>query len=227
MREYIFSILPKKVQNRIIRHFPPFLKTFEVKFPDNISIKIKNIDNSETFKYIFWKGYKGYEWGSVKLFMCLSKSSQHTFDIGGYIGYYSLLGGKVNPKTQITVFEPYLKSFEFMKQLFDFNKVHIKTENIAIGDVSGNVKFFLPNRSNSKFPNIGSLKNRFKKGEVYSDRSAQKISVRSATIDDYCKSNGITKLDLIKIDVEGFEPQVIRNGLDVISRCKPDIIAEI
>ena len=105
--------------------------------------------------------------------MCLSKSSHYTFDIGGYIGYYSLLGGKVNPKTQITVFEPYLKSFEFMKQLFDFNKVHIKTENIAIGDVSGNVKFFLPNRSNSKFPNIGSL-NRFKKGEVYSDRSAQK-----------------------------------------------------
>ena len=55
MREYIFSILPKKVQNRIIRHFPPFLKTFEVKFPDNISNKIKNIDNLKRLNIFFGK----------------------------------------------------------------------------------------------------------------------------------------------------------------------------
>ncbi len=38
------------------------------------------------------------------------------------------------------------------------------------------------------------------------------------TIDEYCCENNITNIDLMKIDVEGFEPYVIAGAKNMISK---------
>jgi FkbM family methyltransferase len=49
------------------------------------------------------------------------------------------------------------------------------------------------------------------------------IDVELDALDNY----NIDDVDLIKIDVEGFEDRVIRGALETIKRCRPAIIAEI
>jgi methyltransferase, FkbM family len=47
------------------------------------------------------------------------------------------------------------------------------------------------------------------------------------TIDKFVKEKNIEKLDLVKIDTEGTEPQVLKGMADVIERDRPILICEV
>jgi FkbM family methyltransferase len=50
-------------------------------------------------------------------------------------------------------------------------------------------------------------------------------AVHVTTIDDFVAKNGITKIDFIKMDTEGYEKQIIRGARETIRRDKPVIAA--
>ena len=52
----------------------------------------------------------------------------------------------------------------------------------------------------------------------------EKISVKVKKLDDYCHSNNINKINLIKIDTQGFEEEVLNGALNLIKENKIDII---
>lgn len=58
-------------------------------------------------------------------------------------------------------------------------------------------------------------------------RKAQKISVDSVTLNKFILQNNISSIDLIKIDVETFEPQVMEGFSKYLSAFKPTMIIEI
>jgi FkbM family methyltransferase len=47
------------------------------------------------------------------------------------------------------------------------------------------------------------------------------------TIDGYVEENELSKLDLLKIDVEGYEPRVLRGAQNTIARFRPKIMMEL
>jgi hypothetical protein len=47
------------------------------------------------------------------------------------------------------------------------------------------------------------------------------------TIDNFCKSKKVEKIDFIKIDVEGYELFVLRGGENIIRKSKPVLLIEI
>lgn len=47
------------------------------------------------------------------------------------------------------------------------------------------------------------------------------------TIDDYVTDRGLSRLDLLKIDVEGYEMKVLKGALRSLARFKPRIILEL
>ena len=49
-------------------------------------------------------------------------------------------------------------------------------------------------------------------------------NVNVISLDIFCKNNNIKKIDLIKIDVEGFEKEVIEGGYKTIQDIKPKYI---
>jgi hypothetical protein len=46
-------------------------------------------------------------------------------------------------------------------------------------------------------------------------------------VEGYCRANNISRLDLIKLDVDGFESEVIAGGVDTFQRNRPMICMEL
>lgn len=53
-------------------------------------------------------------------------------------------------------------------------------------------------------------------------RGGEEVNI--TTIDKYCKNLGIEHINLLKIDIEGFEPQVIDGAIDMLKKQKVDLL---
>jgi len=47
------------------------------------------------------------------------------------------------------------------------------------------------------------------------------------TLDGFCLEKSVDRLDVIKIDVEGFEERVLKGGERTLTRCRPTILIEL
>jgi FkbM family methyltransferase len=53
------------------------------------------------------------------------------------------------------------------------------------------------------------------------------FDMKFTTVDKYVTDNGMSSLDILKIDVEGYEPRVLRGARETIARFKPKIMMEL
>lgn len=53
------------------------------------------------------------------------------------------------------------------------------------------------------------------------------LEVSVTTIDEFVRNNSLDKISLIKVDVEGFETEVISGAMDTLKNLKPDLFIEI
>ena len=54
----------------------------------------------------------------------------------------------------------------------------------------------------------------------------ERIKTKIYTMDDYVKEQNLSRLDFIKIDVEGFEWDVLQGGKKTIEKMRPSMIIE-
>ena len=52
----------------------------------------------------------------------------------------------------------------------------------------------------------------------------KKIKAKVSTLDIYCKKNNINNIDLMKIDTQGYEPEVLDGAYEMLSNQKIKII---
>ncbi len=228
MWRLICYLSPAPLSRRLMTIIPPGVKATIIPLSNLDFIKFDHLEKSEILKKIFWMGVEGYEPETTRLFYILAKKSRIILDIGSYIGYYTLISSKSNPFAQIHSFEPFPDSIELQKHFIDINACkNITVHNVAIGSHTGVATFYVPDKSLSKLPNIGSLINRFQQGETFSDRSCYTIRTKCISLDGFICQSNIENLDLVKIDTEETEIDVLLSGRESIRSYKPDIILEI
>lgn len=149
-----------------------------------------------------------FEKETVKAFKDVIRPGMTALDIGGHIGYYTRFFSKlIGNKGHVYVFEPVNENYDLLaKNTKNFKNVTLI--NKAAGDKDGKVSFY------QTFSNTGSH------SLLEVDVKAQKIEVDCMTLDRFAEENNIEEVNIIKIDVEGGEPLVLKGAENLIKRSK-------
>ena len=198
-----------RLSNRLFRK--PMFKKLKTKklIGKDIYIYISP-DNGLVDQHIFM--FKSWELDIVKFFIREFKKGYTFLDIGSNIGYYSLIASKLSPK-KVFAFEPLDFLCDMIHKSIEKNNFkNIEVFNFGLGNKNSKEKIF------SIRDNIGT-------SSIVV--SGNRNEVREITIkkgDEIIKN---TKVDFIKIDVEGFEDEVLK-GLEKTIKKKdmPKIIIE-
>lgn len=141
------------------------------------------------------------------------------FDIGANVGFFSLLAARlVGPSGRIVAFEPVPANAAAIRRNAALNNFqHITAIETAVGDSTGEIELVL-----TRHPGGAS---------IIQDTPSPDITGRTrvplARIDDLHAQGRIPAPNLVKIDVEGAEPAVLRGMESTARRFHPGIICEL
>lgn len=137
------------------------------------------------------------------------------FDVGANIGQSFTKFRFYFPKSTIFCFEPILDTYVMLqKNLIHEKQVYL--ENLAFGEATDTKEVTLFEEWN--------VLNSLKKESMNTSQDARKQIVKIETIQNYCKIKKITKIDLLKIDTEGYELNVLEGAVNLLKEKKISFI---
>ena len=139
-------------------------------------------------------------------------------DVGANVGWHTLLMARlVGPTGKVYAFEPNPTTRTRLSDAVRLNAgSHIDVQEYAVTDYDGMSGFVAP-PAGSLWDGTGRLVN---------DRVSEVQSVKCTTIDSFVHTYCVTRLRLIKIDVEGWELSVMRGARQALATMRPRIIFE-
>jgi FkbM family methyltransferase len=139
-------------------------------------------------------------------------------DIGSNIGYYAVLERmSVGENGKVLAIEPSPIAYSYLNKNISLNHLDIQTFELAISDNNGFVPFL-----RDKCSNLSHIVT-----EVIKQSDGKVMYVPAKTLDSFVKDNGLIKLDLIRMDVEGHEEKILSNAKVTLQKFKPYILVEI
>jgi FkbM family methyltransferase len=137
------------------------------------------------------------------------------FDLGGNIGSFSIWFDFLNKTKPYKgfVFEPDLKNLSLLSNNLKLNSVsNFKIEKFAISGKSGVLKFDI-----SGSPDAYKINN---------DATSNYIEVQSISLSEYSSINKISKIDILKMDIEGGEYSILKDDFDFIKNNVDTVLME-
>jgi FkbM family methyltransferase len=163
--------------------------------------------------------FGSYELPTIRFLRSMLTSNSVCFDIGAQIGYISIEMALIAKEGVVHAFEPEATNVNRLTNNIRLN--HFTNINIiprAVSNYSGTLKLYLSSDHNSgthsTVPTVTNVSEQF-------------VEIPCITLDEYVTQNSITRLDVIKIDVEGGELEVIQGACETLKSLKPTIIMEM
>ena len=148
------------------------------------------------------------------LTQCISriiKPGDICVDIGANYGYYSLLMSSLAGKEGRTIaVEPNPYVFGLLAATASVHSSNIEPVQVAVSDVTGYTTLVIPDN----FFGDASIVERKDKPRLGRSR----VDVKTQTLDELAVQLELPRIDLVKIDVEGAEPQVFSGMKETISK---------
>ena len=202
-RDYLIEKLPKL-----------FIKpaTGEVVVATNFGFRIKldptfdkNIEN-----VIYERGV--YEQGTISVLQQFLNEGDTLIDVGANIGFLSLVGAvKVGRSGHVHSFEPFPSTYSILeenKAINDFE--HLKLHQFALGNENETQIIYPENKNRGG-------------ASIINHVSERGISINVKKLDDFNFENPI---NVLKIDVEGYEFEVLKGAECTVRKDHPKLIIE-
>ena len=166
----------------------------------------------------------GFEPSTLRLYNKLVKSGDVVFDIGANIGSHTLpLARLVGDIGHVYAFEPTDFAINKLHNNLNLNTNLIKRVTVCQAMLVSNENILVEKELFSSWPLVGDNKLHEKhKGQLMVTTGA-----RAATLDNIVKEYNITRIDFIKLDVDGFEYSVLSGGEKTLKKFKPTILMEL
>jgi len=161
----------------------------------NLQIYLRSQADKSIFKEIFeLQEYKEVE-------VIIKSAKDPIIDAGAQAGFFVLYCWALNPEVKIFAIEPDEENLEFLNQHIEINNLkNVEVIPAALAGKSGLRNFFISNDTHNH-----SL---FK---VLVPKINKNIKIKTYNLDDWLSEQGIEKVSLLKLDIEGAEYEVLEN----------------
>lgn len=139
------------------------------------------------------------------------------FDVGSYFGYYALLAAQRGAVAY--AFEPSPANFELLKEQVALNALPVHPFEVALSDTAGTATFSLASDDNRGRGSLGAL------DAAHGGTGTHQV--QTMTLDAFVLEHGITRIDAMKLDVEGAELRVLAGAKETLTKWKPRLLVEL
>jgi FkbM family methyltransferase len=166
---------------------------------------------------IDWATYFGFKHQPELNLFHEIKAGFNVLDVGANHGAMAMrMAQRVGPTGMVHCFELDSSNYLRLQRNFSINQFNnIKSHNIALGHKSGMVTVDSPDVTNSGANRVSE----------YSETQSRLTHMN--TIDAFLSENRITRVDLIKIDTEGFEKNILTGAANTLLNMRPLLFVEV
>lgn len=195
--------------------------TVRCRLPNGRVLKLWSRGDDWVSSQLYWRGLAGYEPETVPVFLHLAARARVVFDIGAYVGFYTLLSAHANPSGRVFAFEPHPDAYARLVSNVRLGRLaNVECLQMAAGAVDGEAEFFyVP----GGLPTSSSLSQDFMRPHP----GTASLTVRVARLDQIAADRGLAPVDLVKLDTESTEPDALEGMMDILRRDRPAIICEV
>ena len=201
----------------------PVTGVVEVRLPGETlpPVLMRNDGTDRIASMLFWRGIDGWEPTTIRTFLQLIGPGSTVLDVGANSGLFSLLAARRDRTVRVHAVEPVARVFSLLTANVALNGAgNIRCHRLACSDRSGPAVMHVP--TVEPVPVMASLL----AGWCDAAESSEE-EVTCVTIDEMLATEGLARVDLIKIDAEGSEDAVLRGGGRTLDEHRPFVLAEV
>jgi FkbM family methyltransferase len=171
-------------------------------------------DRGEILYHAFWNEMFDEDKNKIKNFV---HKGDTILDVGGNLGFFVLiLTDLINDSGKIYSFEPSNRLNKKLTSTIKINNLkNVEIINLALGEEEGTSSLYY----NPKQSGLSSI-------VTHSEKDYLLEEIKITSVDKFSKKIS-DRIAFIKIDTEGFEPQVLRGAKETIKKDKPIIYIEL
>lgn len=197
----------------------PYHGPVRIGIADHPGFDMIHMNDDRVAALAFYFGPDSYESLSLYLFAHLARDVPAVIDVGAYTGIYGLAAAAMNHTARVTFCEPMANLCARIRENLRLNGIEsAEVVPRAVSDFEGRSELtvFGPNASTT-----GATLKRYETRRIRTFGTAE---VAVTTLDALA---GTAVVGLIKVDVEGAEPEVFEGASALLKRHRPTILSEV
>lgn len=154
--------------------------------------------------------------------LCAGRPVKRIFDVGAHEGQTVARYGALFPTAQIHAFEPVPATFRRLESAVE-GQPSVTPHPCALGDEDGTLVLHVNRAADTSSAYAFSKR----ATEWMPDVMTQTVETESVPVkrlDTYCAKAGVEHIDILKLDVQGFELAVLKGGVGLLARAAIDLI---
>jgi FkbM family methyltransferase len=167
--------------------------------------------------FLDWHVYYGLDEGNKHFLYELAKAGDVVLDVGANFGEtVFMLSQKVGSAGRVFAFEPDPMNYEKLKKNEMLNSFsQLSCYQLAVSDEARTYSLYRLSERNPAG------------NRILAESGPNSVQVSAVRLDDFLKENSVSRVALIKIDVEGFESHVLRGATKTLKEFRPTLFIEL
>ena len=153
--------------------------------------------------------------------------------VGASDGRHSYVMTQVAPKARVYAFEPSAFAFEVLKTGIAWHRMgkQVTAIHAAVGDKPGELLLVTPKKTSGRMGRAYAFVAETRpNGPARPDLEDTGMDIQPTpviTLDAFCAEQGVTRVDFIRMDIEGAELMALMGALTILDRDRPHVLLEI